>query len=374
LEAWIRQYALPLWADRGFNSSAGAFYERLLPGGSADRRANIRVRVQARQIFVYAMAHVLGWYPGSRPMVEKALAFVDTVAVHPVAGKGYTHLLDHRFKVIDGKQDLYDHAFFILAYAWCYRAFGNEAALRKAVDLVEYFDRAFASGHGGWREGDYPAEYRRQNPHMHWLEAFLALYDATGEARWLAKAGEVVRLFETRFYDPGRQVLLEYFTDDWTPVTDAGELVEPGHLMEWVWLLRGYESRTQRPVSHFADALYDKVHEIGLSPSGLLFDEVKADGGVIKATKRCWPMTEYIKAGIAQARAGRPQGAEHAAVAIDRLFEYYICDERNPGLYIDRRGADDEIVDEVAPASTLYHLIAAAAEASAYCRPGVERI
>lgn len=374
LEAWTRQHALPLWVERGFDPSAHAFYERLLPDGSADRRANIRVRVQARQIFVYAMAHALGWYPG-RPIVETALAFVDKIAVHPTAEKGYAHLLDHRFKVIDSKQDLYDHAFFVLAYAWCYRAFGNEAALRKAVDLVDYFDRTFASEHGGWREGDYPAEYRRQNPHMHWLEAFLALYDATGEERWLAKAGEVVRLFETRFYDSREKVLLEYFTDDWSvPATDAGEIVEPGHLMEWVWLLRGYESRAQQPVAGFADALYDKAHEIGLSPSGLLFDEVKADGSVIKATKRCWPMTEYIKAGIAQARAGRPEGAEHAAVAIDKLFEYYICNERDPGLYIDRRGANDEIIDEVTPASTLYHLIVAAAEASAYCRPGVERI
>lgn len=368
-ETWIRQHALPLWAHDGFDPSAHVFYERFLPDGAADRQANIRVRVQARQMFVYAMAHHLGWYSGSRSITEKTMAFVDAFAAHPTAEDGYAHLLDCEYRIIDSKQDLYDHAFFVLAYAWCYRAFGMKAALRKAVALTDYFDRVFSSEHGGWIEGDYTAGHRRQNPHMHLLEAFLALYDATREERWLTKAGEMVRLFETRFYDRDRKVVLEYFTGDWTVLaTDAGEIVEPGHMMEWVWLLRWYESRAHRPVSHFADALFAKAVEIGISPEcGLLFDEVKADGSVIKATKRCWPMTEYIKAGIAQARAGRPEGAEHAATAIDRLFRYYICNEQAPGLYIDRRGTNDEIIDEVTPASTLYHLIVAAAEASAYC-------
>jgi mannose-6-phosphate isomerase len=368
-EDWIRQHALPLWAHDGFDPSTHVFYERLLPDGSADCQANIRVRVQARQIFVYAMAHHLGWYSDGRSIAEKNIAFVDSHAAHPIAGQGYAHLLDSHFKIIDGRQDLYDHSFFVLAYAWCYRSFGMEAALEKAVALIEYFDRVFYSKHGGWIEGDYPAEYRRQNPHMHLLEAFLALYDATREERWLAKAGEMVRLFETRFYDRDQQVLLEYFNDDWSVLAaDKGEILEPGHMMEWVWLLRWYEDRTGRLVSHFADALFDKALEIGLSrDSGLLYDEVKADGSVIKPTKRCWPVIEYIKASIAQARAGRAEGEEHAAIAIDRLFQYYICNERIPGLYIDRRGADDGIVDDVTPASTLYHLIVAAAEASAYC-------
>lgn len=370
LEAWIRQQALPLWGRNGFDPSVHVFYERLLPDGSSDRKADIRVRVQARQIFVFAMAHHLGWYPEGRSIAEKTMAFVDAYAVHPTAGQGYTHLLDCRFKIIDRKQDLYDHAFFVLAYAWCYRAFGTEAALRKAVALTEYFDNAFYSAHGGWIEGDYPAEHRRQNPHMHLLEAFLALYDATRQERWLKKAQDMAGLFETRFYDHDRQVLMEYFTDNWMVSAKAeGEIVEPGHMMEWVWLLRWYENRSGQPVSHLADTLFNKALEIGVSPeSGLLYDEVKADGRVIKATKRCWPMIEYIKAGIAQARAGRAEGEEHAAVAIDRLFEYYICNERIPGLYIDQRGAYDEVVTEVTPASTLYHLIVAAAEASAYCQ------
>lgn len=367
-ESWFRKHALPLWARSGFDPGSYASYERLLPDGSPDFKADIRVRVQARQIFVYAFGHHLGWYENGHALAEKTLQFVDSFALHPKGG--YVHLLDNRYKVIDNKQDLYDHAFFLLAYAWCYRAFGMQSALQKAVTLTGYLDETLGSDKGGWLEGDYPAAYRRQNPHMHMLEAFLALYDATAEQRWLTKAEEIVRLFESRFYDSTRNVLLEYFAQDWSVLpAEQGEVVEPGHMMEWVWLLRWYESRTRRPVAHFADALYARALAAGVSAkSGLLVDEIKADGRVVLATKRCWPQTEYIKASIAQARSGRRECEAQAAEAIDRLFQYYLDDVELPGLYLDRRDANDEIIPGPVLASTLYHLIVAAAEASAYCR------
>jgi mannose/cellobiose epimerase-like protein (N-acyl-D-glucosamine 2-epimerase family) len=366
-ESWFREHALPLWARAGFDPAAHAFYERLLPGGSPDLKSDLRLRVQARQIFVFAFAHELGWYDG-RALAERAFGFVERVAAHPAGG--YAHLLDCRHTVIDRRRDLYDHAFLLLACAWCYRAFGSENALEKASRLTDYLDRTLGSDKGGWLEGDYAAACRRQNPHMHMLEAFLALYDASDERRWLDRAGLIIGLFENRFYDARRGVLLEYFTDDWTPVPGGqGEIVEPGHMMEWAWLLRWYESRARRSPTSVADILYDKARALGTSAaSGLLIDEIGVDGRVLGASKRCWPQTEYIKAAVAQARAGRRECEAHAAQAIDRLFRYYLDEVAIPGLYMDRRDANDAIIPGPVPASTLYHLIVAAAEASAYCK------
>lgn len=354
--------SLPLWSRTGFNASVGASYERLLADGTPDTGADIRVRVQARQMFVYAMASYLGWSECGRGLVERIDAFVERTAVHPETGRGYVHLLDPGFKPIDRRQDLYDHAFFILAYAWCYRAWNDRAALDKAAGLVEYLDEKFKTANGGWREGDYPAQCRRQNPHMHLFEAFLALFDATADRYWLERAGELFELFETRFYDASRSVLFEYFDDRWSVLPgEPGRVVEPGHMMEWVWLLRGYGERAGVDVSAYADALYDKALAIGVSSSGLLFDAVTPEGQVVKPTKRCWPMTEYIKASVAQARAGRAGAGERAAEAVEKLFEYYLC-ASTPGAYIDLRGSDDKVALDVSPASTLYHLIVAAAE------------
>jgi mannose-6-phosphate isomerase len=82
-------------------------------------------------------------------------------------------------------------------------------------------------------------------------------------------------------------------------------------------------------------------------------------------------MTEYIKAGIAQARKGDKQALEHAASAVELLMKYYIEPATTPGAYIDQRGADSGILSDVAPASTLYHLVVAAAEVSDFVNRGL---
>ena len=367
METWIRDQALPLWQKVGFDPEFGANYERLLPDGQPDLEAKTRVRVQARQAFFYAAAFHRGWCPEGQKLATGLLNFVHQHAAHPTAGGGYTHLLDKHFTVIDTKQDLYDHAFFLLANAWCYRAFGDEAALREAEKLVTHFDTAFVADYGGWIEGDYAYACRRQNPHMHLFEAFLALYDATGEAKWLARVGELFALFQSRFFDPQQQVLLEFFNDDWTRCADErGDIVEPGHMMEWVWLLDWYSRRSGRPVKRYTDALYNKALEIGVAKSGLLFDSVMPDGRVLDHNKRCWGLTEFIKANLVQIRAGDPNATERAVKGVEDLFTYYLC-ASTPGSYVDQRGADDEVVVDVAPASTLYHLIVLAMELLDHC-------
>lgn len=368
LETWIKDAAIPLWLARGLNPESGVNYERLLVTGEVDLEASVRVRVQARQAFFFAAAADRGWCAQGVDVAQRLLKFVRDQAAHPSAGAGYTHLLDKHYQVIDTKQDLYDHAFFLLAYAWVYRVSGDKAAIAEAEALVAHLDAKFGSAIGGWIEGDYAYACRRQNPHMHLFEAFLALYDATGEAKWLARVGELFALFQNRFFDAGQGVLFEFFNDDWTRCADArGEVVEPGHMMEWVWLLDWYSRRSGRPVARYTSALYERGLQIGMASSGLLFDAVAPDGRVIDAKKRCWGITELIKASLVQIRAGHP-GAEAVAIkAVDDLFTYYLC-ATTPGAYIDQRGANDEVVVDFAPASSLYHLIVATMELVDHCK------
>jgi mannose-6-phosphate isomerase len=372
-ENWVRWQALPFWADTGFNHASGVSYERLLSNGKPDLEVDIRVRVQARQIFAFAFAHYHGWYTDGLAKVEAMAAFLERVAKHPSAENGYVHLLDCELKVIDETQDLYDHAFHILANVWRYRAFDDRTCLHRAETLVQYLDRKFSSPFGGWREGDYQYLVRRQNPHMHLFEAMLAFYDASNDRKWLQRAAELYRLFTDYFFNRDQLVLREYFNEDWSPAAGKqGDIVEPGHMLEWVWLLRWFESRIGVDVSEYADALFNKVLQIGICPeSGLLYDEVTATGEITRSSKRCWPMTEYIKASIAQARKGDKQALEHAASAIELLMKYYIEPATTPGAYIDQRGADNGIFSDVAPASTLYHLVVAAAEVSDFVNRGL---
>ena len=365
LENWITEHSLPLWQRRGLNQVHGGHIEQLNADGEIDQEANIRVRVQARQAFAFAFSTARGWCQ-AEPEARQLMRFIEQQTARPSAGGGFTHLLSPGFEVIDTKQDLYDAAFLLLAYVWCYRAFGDAAYLRGASDLVTHLDCRFSSDCGGWIEGDYPHQQRRQNPHMHLFEAMMALYEASGEARWLARAGELFALFQTRFYDPEREVLFEFFNDDWTLKHQPEKApLEPGHMMEWVWLLDWYHRLSGHPVEHYTEALYRRGLELGQVASGLLWDEVTLEGTVLKATKRCWGLTELIKASLVRARAGDPEAEPRAAKAIDDLFRYYLC-ASTPGAYMDQRGARDEVVVDKAPASTLYHLVVLTAEVVDY--------
>ncbi len=367
LQSWIKNDAIPLWLERGLDPQTRAHYERLLPSGAPDLESSVRVRVQARQAFFFTVSASRGWCSQGQEVAQNLLGFVQKYAAHPIAAGGYTHLMDKHFKVVDAKQDLYDHAFFILANAWCYRAFGDKAALAEAEKIVAHLDECFGSACGGWIEGDYDFACRRQNPHMHLFEAFLALYDATGDAKWLARVGELFALFQTRFFDAEQQVLFEFFQNDWQRCGDAkGEVVEPGHMMEWVWLLDWYSRRSGRPVRQYTRVLYEKGIAIGMDKSGLLFDAVTPDGRVIDRNKRCWGITELIKASLVQIREGNPNAEAIAIKAVNDLFDYYLCSTA-PGSYVDQRGAQDEVVVDFAPASTLYHLIVAAVELIDHC-------
>lgn len=364
LEHWIKNKALPLWLSVGIDPEIKANYEQLNRAGMPSVKSDIRVRVQARQVFVYAFAHYYQWCEQAEQIAQELQNFVERYCRNGESSAPYVFTLDHRYKVIDTRVDLYDCSFFMLANAWYYRAFGDQEALQRAKNIFAFVEAKLSSSMGGWLEGDYPHKIRRQNPHMHLLEAFIALYEATGDEQWLHQAQKIFELFKCYFYCEQTQVVREYFTLDWNKLDgDLGREVEPGHLFEWVWLLRKYSQITATPVNDYANALYQKALRIGLDEIGLVYDTVDAQGGLIKSTKRCWPLTEQIKAHVVQAQAGNQQAKELAKKSIDCLFTYYL-NVSSVGGYIDQLGEDNQIINDTIQASTMYHLVVAAREAS----------
>lgn len=364
--AWMRDEALPLWTSRGIHADIGAAVERLLPDGSVDEGADLRLLVQARQIVVFAQAAEQGWLAK-----DQAKALIDAIVRfarrygRAKNREGYVFSLTPALTVADGRLDLYHHAFFLLASACRHRVFGDQQAIDEAHELMDLIDNSLAATKG-WQEGDYPVEMRRQNPHMHLLEAFLALARTTGEARWRELADQVVGLFDRHFFDTDSGVLTEYFDDSLNPAAGVnGQIVEPGHLLEWVWLLYDYQSLSGINKQATIDALYVNGIGPGLTASGLLVDEILTNGDVHNADVRLWPMTEFIKACVLKSRDGDAGALSLAAKAINALMETFL---RVPidGAYIDRRAANGEVTVGRAPATALYHLMGAAVEVNRY--------
>lgn len=359
--AWLFDHALPLWWDRGFDRASGCFEERLDHIGNAVALPR-RVRVQARQTFVYAMAGKLRWTGPWREAVEAGAKVLLEKGLR--ADGGTNHTLDAQGAVIDDRRDLYDAAFVIFALAHASMALQRPALAAKATELAAWVMTTWRHPNGGLREGDIDAvPPRRQNPHMHMLEALLALHEATGDARVLDDAKEIVRLFETRFVSAEWGALLEYFDDGWAPAPGRdGFVTEPGHQFEWAWLI----DRVHRASGHDARDLARRIQLHGEvygvdAASGFVADEVWAEGDVKTPTSRFWPSTERIKANVVWwERTGDPNAAAAAVQAFDVLMKY--CDTPVPGLWRDRRLPGGAFAEEPAPASSFYHVMLAFAE------------
>jgi mannose-6-phosphate isomerase len=276
--------------------------------------------------------------------------------------KGCAHLLNADGSLCDGFRDTYAQAFVILAGAWRYFAFKDEDALRVAIQTLDLLDTHMKADNGGWLEGLPASLPRRQNPHMHMFEALLSLYDATKNDLYLERATEIFDLFKSTFFDSENQVLIEFFDQDWEPSENGGGPIEPGHMMEWCWLLREYESRTDADVSEYANVLYDKAIKAGYNCDlGLLCDRTNLDGKILSPSLRIWVQLEYLKASIAQASAGVKKAESMIDKIIDMLFQTYL-DVPVKGGWGDQLDKSGKICSPNMTTSTFYHLMCAAAE------------
>lgn len=361
---WLQSAALPLWADAGVDREAGGFVERLDWSGAPILAVAKRVRVQARQIYVYASAHRMGLFPDALTVAEQGFDFLLSHACPDGVEAGFVHALTRAGDVHAAQRDTYDHAFLLFAFSTLYQATGRQN-VRTAMNAVAHViaTRLRHPSDEGYSDDHTRTDARSQNPHMHLLEAFLAAYEATGAPDFLELAQDIVRLFETRMFDATWGVLREFYDADWNPAAgERGALVEPGHHEEWVWLLHRYARLSGTPVSETARSLHDFVRAHGRSAdSPLLYDEVRPDGTVRATGRRSWPQTEALKAELATAQAAGASGSKHADAIVRTIFDRYLS-HPVPGAWID--WIDDAgvpLVDHV-PASSFYHLFLAFAE------------
>jgi mannose/cellobiose epimerase-like protein (N-acyl-D-glucosamine 2-epimerase family) len=354
------EHALPLWSGEGWDRTTGGFVERLDQEGRADRLAPRRILVQARQIYCFAKAAQMGWYPEGRAIALKGLEYLLARAKAPDGRSGFVHILTPDGAVLDPLHDTYDHAFVLLALATVY-ALDRDAQVRSEIDaLCRFLETQLRSPHGGFLEGLPSTMPRRQNPHMHLFEAMIAAFDATHETVFQQRAGEFFGLFMANLYDKQKRVLGEYFEEDWSRIEPV--CVEPGHQAEWIWLLKGFERITGCPTERPRAELLETMLRYRDEATGLLIDEGDAAGGIRRHTRRLWPQTEMAKAWIAQAEAGEAGAADEARVALARFERYYL---RHPvaGGWYDQFDRDGASLVATIPASSFYHVLCAATEA-----------
>lgn len=343
-DAWLADAALPLWAADGRDSARGSFREALTVVGEpwpAPRRA----RVQTRQVWVYATAATEQFGEDYGALAGQAYDFYRAHYRRPDGL--FARTADDDGVIVDPTALLYEQAFSLLAMSALETVqpgagAADAAALRAALEAMRH-------PAGGFREAG--AQPFQANAHMHLLEAALA-WEATGAAGWSRLADEIAELALARFIDPDSGAIREFFDADWRALPDAsGGLLEPGHQLEWAWLLNRWgQARGDGAARSAAERLY-AAGQRGVDARGIAAGALWSDLSVREPTARLWAQTEHLKAALVF-------GGEAAGLRAAQALALYLETPRR-GTWRDKLHADGSFVEEPAPATSFYHLLGA---------------
>ncbi|MGB8842333.1 MAG: AGE family epimerase/isomerase [Aliidongia sp.] len=354
------------WAGPGWDAARFGFHDRLAadltPAGGAHRRLHLC----ARQLYGLCRAPLLLGEAAPTGFAQTVFQTLTERFYDTVHG-GFFNALDLVGAPLDRRKALYGHAFVLFALASYYDRSRDPDALA-LVAATQAALRRHLSVPGGWLAASAAEDWRApeaalaQNPHMHLLEAYLALEHVTGDAQWAEYADGLIALFQSHLYDPAGRMLGEFYDETGKPHPLTGHLVEPGHQFEWAWLLYTHAARRGIAPAATASDLIDCAALLGTDREyGGIWDRIDRAGNVIAGTKRIWPVCEAIKAYAARWRqGGDARDGTLMRHWIDFLIVHYL---RPNGCWHEILNRDLTPHLSEMPGTTPYHLLMMAEEA-----------
>jgi mannose/cellobiose epimerase-like protein (N-acyl-D-glucosamine 2-epimerase family) len=353
---WLFRAALPLWWEKGFDNAQGGWFDKLDQLGQPLDLPK-RLRVQARQSYVYAEAGRLDWDGPWKTAVSQGVDYMldryrreDGLFRASVMPDG---------RPFDDHADLYDQAFVLFALAAAYDVLGRPTGLHEeALQLLTHLEVALAHPFGGFEEATPRVLPLRSNPQMHLLEALLAWVEVGGGALFDRHARRIVDLACERLIDSKTGGIGEYYDGEWAFDPTNGHVREPGHQFEWAYLLHAAGNILDQDHRAACRRLHDFGEAHGIRDGRTIFS-TEADGAPLDSSSRLWSQTERLRTALllapameATEQAAAMSAARDAITTLKRML-----DTPTPGLWFDRIDAVGTVMNEPAPASSLYHLV-----------------
>jgi mannobiose 2-epimerase len=229
------------WLAHGVDATLGGFHGTLNRQGAATAPDDKGLIQEARQLW-----SISTWYErreASQRVLDVAsqtYAFIVDSFLDPVDGGFFFKVSRDGRRVVDAKKQLFAESYAIYALATYGRVFGVDRAIALALSRFRSIDaQRHDAQFGGYDERGDPGflaagAEKGTNTHLHLMEAFTALYEASGDSAVRERLDEVTRLMATTLCQPSGYVHKE-FKRDWTPFGTPE--VSYGHDLETAWLL-----------------------------------------------------------------------------------------------------------------------------------------
>jgi mannobiose 2-epimerase len=332
---------MTFWRVHGPDRVHGGFLGTLDRNGQRMWPFEKGIVQQTRHLWAFSTYHAMKEPSAEiRAICDDLYRFITQHFYSPKAREFYWMISESGPAASDSRKVLYGQAFAIYALSTYGRLLGQKDAISLALETFRTIDaRAHDDEHGGYLEYNdtgYLADgsQKGMNTHLHLMEAYTALYEATRDPHVERRLRELALVVATKIVQrPAYRSRLE-FLNDWTP---CGPVVRSwGHDLETSWLLRWTSSVLGGPHEPVldetalglgqaaAEAAWDAEH-------GAWFEEGEGDGQPVRTARVWWVQSEALPALLELYRAtGDRKYLERLETTLD-FIEQKLRDVERPG-------------------------------------------
>jgi len=326
----LTQELLPFWTTRCRDAVHGGFITHFDQHGHDTGDDQKSLIAQTRCLYTFSSAHRYGY--GDGQLAEFARHGADYLInrMWDEAHGGFFWMTNRRGEVVDDQKIVYGQSFSIYSLSEYTLATGDPRGLEyaaKTFDLLQKY--AADTQHGGYFEmfdrdwtlkgpGSAGGDRKTLDVHMHLMEAYTSLYQASGQALHRRKLREVIGILLEKIMHPVHGTGIPQFWADWRVAPqikfdviwgwdrftadglkrEAEDNTSYGHNTEFAWLLlhaldvlreplEPYREALRKPLAHAADFGID-------AEFGGVFVEGSHAGTVYDREKEFWQQAEAL--------------------------------------------------------------------------------
>lgn len=321
---------LPFWTTRMIDKINGGYLTHFDQNGNDTNEDEKSLIAQTRSLYTLSSAHRAGYGEGKlASLAQHGVDFLVNKMWDEKHG-GFYWMVDRKGNLKNDQKIIYGHSFAIYSLSEYTLATGDKKGVEyaeKVFDLLQKY--CTDSRYGGYWEmfqrdwtlcgpGSQGGDRKTLDVHMHLMEAFTTLYEATGQDVHRRKLLEIIDLLLNQIIHPEYKTGIPQFYKDWSVAPqikfdiiwgwdrfseegqkgNATDNTCYGHNAEFAWLLNhALEILKLNPKDHkdLFRTIYDHTINNGIDYEfGGVFVEGPHSGGVYDREKEFWQQAEVL--------------------------------------------------------------------------------
>lgn len=324
---------LPFWKNRCWDGSYGGYITQFDKEGNDSGLDEKSLLAHMRMIYSLSIAHRYGHDPGGvyAELAKKGVYFAVENYWDPVYG-GFYWLFNRKNTILIDKKIIYGQSFAIYALSTYAKVFNDPAALdyaEKCFDLLQIY--AAETAYGGYWEmfernwtlcgpGSSGGDRKTLDVHMHLMEAFTALYAASGKDIHRRKLKEIIEILVNKIMHPVYKTGVPQFFKNWETApqikfdivwgwdrfqdgkakkSNALDNTSYGHNVEFFWILADSVKVLGENPDNYRDLFstilkHAVTHGVDYSFGGVYVEGSHDGSAVYDMTKEFWQQAEFL--------------------------------------------------------------------------------